>query len=270
MLVFDRYPVAIPPGWISGTYLQVAGYGFPHGGVDIAAPQDMEIMAPCDGVISHIHPVAEGFDFGNWVNIQSEGLFVAFAHMNKFAPGISIGLQVTAGTLIGYVGTTGKSTGNHCHWAVSTNPGFALDYTQLSDPLSYLDQDGDMADNELREIMVGLMRAIPYTGYEQFFQKCQDWIDVGSPVYAEGDPNATEFKINNYNDAVAYAMKRGFRFTELVFQNRDRIATLESATLAPTPGPAPAPSPDLTGTIASLESVTAALTELTTQMKAIN
>jgi len=229
MLRFYRYPVDMPPGWISGRYLQTEGYGKPHGGVDIAAPAGTPVVSPCEGVVTHIRRAEEGFDFGNWVNVFSDGLYVAFAHLRDFAPGLRVGMRVRPGDPIGTVGSTGKSTGPHLHWAVSTSPAFALDYSQLRDPMQFMvSEEEDMPDQELREVMLGLMRAVPYRGYERFFERCQEWVAAGRPVFSEGDKNARVFTITNAEDALGYARMREFRFAESLFIAHDRAAALEA------------------------------------------
>lgn len=85
-----------------------------HDGVDLAAPEDTPIFAASAGVVSF---VGENGGYGNYVSIQHEGdVLTGYGHMHGFAPGIYKGVTVTAGQLIGYVGTTGQSTGNHLHF----------------------------------------------------------------------------------------------------------------------------------------------------------
>ena len=60
--------------------------------------------------------------YGNYMRIRhNNGLKTAYAHMRKFAKGMSPGKRVTQGEVIGYVGTTGRSTGPHLHFEVLKN-----------------------------------------------------------------------------------------------------------------------------------------------------
>ena len=87
-----------------------------HTGVDWAAPTGTPIYAAADGQVSF---AGDGKGYGNLVIIaHSGGLETRYAHMDKFAPAAKQGTQVRAGELIGYVGTTGRSTGPHLHFEV--------------------------------------------------------------------------------------------------------------------------------------------------------
>lgn len=85
-----------------------------HKGVDWAAPTGTPITAAFDGEIIF---AGDGEGYGNVVRIaDTDGTETRYAHMSRFAPGITEGVKVTAGTLIGYVGTTGLSTAPHLHF----------------------------------------------------------------------------------------------------------------------------------------------------------
>ena len=89
-----------------------------HAGVDWAAPTGTPIVAAGAGtVISNVSA-----SYGNVVYIDhAGGLQTRYAHMDRFAPGIQTGTVVKQGDLIGYVGTTGRSTGPHLHFEVHLN-----------------------------------------------------------------------------------------------------------------------------------------------------
>ena len=75
-----------------------------------AAPTGTPIMASGDGVIKKLH----GVGGGNCVVIKHNSTYqTVYAHMSKFARGIKRGVRVKQGQTIGYVGSTGKSTGPH-------------------------------------------------------------------------------------------------------------------------------------------------------------
>ncbi|MGN7437102.1 MAG: peptidoglycan DD-metalloendopeptidase family protein [Alcanivorax sp.] len=94
----------------------VLGYNRMHKGVDFAAPRGTPIYAAGDGVIDKI---GRNGGYGNYIRIRHvNSLKTAYAHMHKFAKGMSKGKRVKQGDVIGYVGTTGRSTGPHLHYEV--------------------------------------------------------------------------------------------------------------------------------------------------------
>ncbi|AZO25459.1 M23 family metallopeptidase [Mesorhizobium sp. M1E.F.Ca.ET.045.02.1.1] len=85
-----------------------------HKGVDWAAPVGTPIMAAFDGEISF---QGDGGGYGNLVKItHANGRETRYAHMQKFAIASGVGTKVKAGDVIGYIGTTGLSTGPHLHF----------------------------------------------------------------------------------------------------------------------------------------------------------
>jgi len=97
----------------------VLGYTKMHRGVDFAAPNGTPIYAAGDGVIEKRQRWSS---FGNYIRIRhGDGFSTAYAHMNNFAKGYSVGSRVRQGAVIGYVGTTGRSTGPHLHYEVLRN-----------------------------------------------------------------------------------------------------------------------------------------------------
>ncbi len=113
----------IDGGRISSTFGMrkhpVLGYNKMHKGMDFAAPRGTKIYAAGDGVIEKASKYG---GYGNYVRIRHNSkLKTAYAHMKKFASGIKSGSRVKQGQLIGYVGTTGRSTGPHLHYEVLVN-----------------------------------------------------------------------------------------------------------------------------------------------------
>lgn len=94
----------------------VLGYSKMHTGVDFAAPRGTPIYAAGDGVVTR----ASWFSgYGNYVEIRhSNGYATAYGHMSGYAKGLRAGARVKQGQVIGYVGTTGRSTGPHLHYEV--------------------------------------------------------------------------------------------------------------------------------------------------------
>ena len=97
----------------------IDGFNKMHRGTDFAAPMGTPIMASGDGVIKKAGWCGGG---GNCVKIKHNSTYqTVYAHMSKFARGIKSGVRVKQGQTIGYVGSTGKSTGPHLHYEVIVN-----------------------------------------------------------------------------------------------------------------------------------------------------
>ena len=97
----------------------IDGYNKMHKGTDFAAPSGTPIMSSGDGVITRAKWCGGG---GNCIKIKHNSTFqTVYAHMKNFARGIKVGLRVKQGQIIGYVGSTGKSTGPHLHYEVIEN-----------------------------------------------------------------------------------------------------------------------------------------------------
>ena len=97
----------------------IDGFNKMHRGTDFAAPMGTPIMASGDGVIKKAGWCGGG---GNCVVIKHNSIYqTVYAHMSKFARNIRTGVRVKQGQTIGYVGSTGKSTGPHLHYEVIVN-----------------------------------------------------------------------------------------------------------------------------------------------------
>lgn len=100
----------------------ILGYRKMHSGVDWAAPRGTPIVAAGNGTV----------EFANWksgygkhVAIRhANGYTTTYSHMSGFAQGMAAGVRVRQGQVIGYVGSTGLSTGNHLHYEVIVNGRF--------------------------------------------------------------------------------------------------------------------------------------------------
>ena len=87
-----------------------------HRGIDLAAPAGTPIYAAAAGIVDEagLHG-----GHGNYVRIRhAGGMSTAYGHMSRYAPGIAAGASVQQGQVVGYVGSTGLSTGPHLHWEV--------------------------------------------------------------------------------------------------------------------------------------------------------
>ena len=100
----------------------------PHRGVDFAASRGTPVRAAADGRVAF---AARKGANGNLVILDHEGnLSSIYAHLQKFARGLKRGQEVDQGELIGYVGSTGRSTGPHLHYGLRVNKRFV-------DPMKY-------------------------------------------------------------------------------------------------------------------------------------
>ncbi len=120
----------------------ILGYNKMHQGTDFAAPMGTPIMASGSGSILKAGWCGGG---GNCVKIKHNNTYsTVYAHMSKFAKGIKKGIRVSQGQIIGYVGSTGMSTGPHLHYEVIKN-GKKINSQTLKLP------SGKKLDGKLRE-----------------------------------------------------------------------------------------------------------------------
>jgi len=97
----------------------IDGFNKMHRGTDFAAPKGTPIMASGNGIIKKAGWCGGG---GNCIKIKHNSTYeTVYAHMSKFARGMRSGVRVKQGQTIGYVGSTGKSTGPHLHYEVIVN-----------------------------------------------------------------------------------------------------------------------------------------------------
>ncbi len=97
----------------------IDGFNKMHRGTDFAAPEGTPIMASGDGIVTKASWCGGG---GNCVKIKHNSSYsTVYAHMSKFSRLAKIGNRVKQGQIIGYVGSTGKSTGPHLHYEVIFN-----------------------------------------------------------------------------------------------------------------------------------------------------
>ncbi|MGD9883504.1 MAG: M23 family metallopeptidase [Reyranella sp.] len=95
-----------------------SGALFMHDGVDLVAPTGTPVHAAAEGVVVGVGPNGR---YGNWIQIDHAGkLFTVYGHLSSFAPGLTAGTPVSRGDVIGFVGSTGRSTGAHLHFEVQS------------------------------------------------------------------------------------------------------------------------------------------------------
>ena len=120
----------------------ILGFNKMHRGTDFAAPTGTPIMASGSGTVTRARWCGGG---GNCVKIRHNSTYeTIYAHMSKFARGIKEGKKVKQGQIIGYVGSTGMSTGPHLHYEVVVN-GKKVNSQKLKLP------SGKILRNEARE-----------------------------------------------------------------------------------------------------------------------
>ena len=97
----------------------ISGFNKLHKGTDFAAPLGTPIMASGDGLITRAKWCGGG---GNCIKIKHNSVYsTVYAHMKSFARAIKVGIRIKQGQIIGYVGSTGNSTGPHLHYEVIKN-----------------------------------------------------------------------------------------------------------------------------------------------------
>jgi murein DD-endopeptidase MepM/ murein hydrolase activator NlpD len=97
----------------------ISGYSRLHKGTDFAARSGTPIFAAGNGVVERASRYG---GYGKYVRIQhANGYETAYAHMSRYGPGVRKGRRVRQGDIIGYVGSTGASTGPHLHYEVLVN-----------------------------------------------------------------------------------------------------------------------------------------------------
>jgi hypothetical protein len=103
-----------------------------HDGIDYAAPSGTQVRAAAAGVVRTVGP--RGVN-GNLISIvHPHGFETFYAHLSRFAPGIKAGAHVKQRQLIAYVGSTGRSTGPHLHFALKRGGALIDPNSQLNGP----------------------------------------------------------------------------------------------------------------------------------------
>ncbi|KKN75476.1 hypothetical protein LCGC14_0379800 [marine sediment metagenome] len=135
----------------------VLGYVRPHWGVDWAAPRGTPILASGNGVVEK---AGWSSGYGRQTIIRhANGYETSYSHQNAIAKGVKAGAKVRQGQVIGYVGSTGLSTGNHLHYELSVNDK-KVDPMRIKLPsgralkgaeLDTFERERDRIDNLLRE-----------------------------------------------------------------------------------------------------------------------
>lgn len=135
----------------------------PHTGTDFGAPTGTPIYSAYRGVVEHVGPAGPS---GNLVTVKHpNGITTGYAHMSRFAAGIKVGDRVGTQQLLGYVGSTGRSTGPHLHFTAKKDGKFFDSET--------LDLDGE-------RVMPGIDRAA-FAAAKEELDKRLDAIPLPEP-----------------------------------------------------------------------------------------
>ena len=134
----------------------IDGFNKMHKGTDFAAPMGTPIMASGDGKIKKAGWCGGG---GNCIVIKHNSTYqTVYAHMSKFAKGIRSGVRVKQGQTIGYVGSTGKSTGPHLHYEVVIN-GKKVNSQTLKLPSGKILKDEERKLFETKKIKLDVLKS---------------------------------------------------------------------------------------------------------------
>ena len=134
----------------------ILGYTKMHTGTDFAAPMGTPIMASGDGKVTKAGWCGGG---GNCVKIKHNNTYqTVYAHMSKFGRGIKKGVRVKQGQIIGYVGSTGLSTGPHLHYEVIEN-GKKINSQKLKLPSGKILKGNDRKIFEVSKIKIDVLKS---------------------------------------------------------------------------------------------------------------
>ena len=134
----------------------ILGYNKMHRGTDFAAPSGTPIMASGSGTVTRARWCGGG---GNCVKIKHNTTYqTIYAHMSKFAKSIRAGVRVKQGQTIGYVGSTGKSTGPHLHYEVIEN-GRKINSQKLKLPSGKILKGESRKNFEVSKIKIDVLKS---------------------------------------------------------------------------------------------------------------
>ena len=134
----------------------IQGFNKMHTGTDFAAPMGTPIMASGSGTITRAKWCGGG---GNCIKIKHNSTYeTVYAHMKSFAAGMKVGKKVRQGQIIGYVGSTGMSTGPHLHYEVIIN-GKKINSQKLKLPSGKVLKDDERKQFEIHRIKTDVLIA---------------------------------------------------------------------------------------------------------------
>ena len=134
----------------------ILGFSKLHTGTDFAAPMGTSIMASGSGTITRAKWCGGG---GNCIKIKHNSTYeTIYAHMKSFGKGMKVGKKVRQGQIIGYVGSTGMSTGPHLHYEVIIN-GKKVNSQKLKLPSGKILKDNERTQFEIHRIKTDVLIA---------------------------------------------------------------------------------------------------------------
>ena len=134
----------------------ILGFTKMHTGTDFAAPTGTPILASGDGIVTRAKWCGGG---GNCVKIKHNRVYqTVYAHMSKFGRGIKKGTKVKQGQIIGYVGSTGLSTGPHLHYEVIEN-GRKINSQKLKLPSGKILKGNERKIFEVNKIKIDVLKS---------------------------------------------------------------------------------------------------------------
>ena len=120
------FPVK-PACYFTDTYGDPRGTDRKHEGVDIITKKGQDLLAVVDGTITKIYTADTAKLSGNAVRLTAaDGTYFFYAHLDSFAPGITVGSKVVAGQVLGGAGSTGDTNTDHLHFEVHPKGGEAV------------------------------------------------------------------------------------------------------------------------------------------------
>ena len=154
----------------------ISGFTRMHRGVDFGAPAGTPIYAAGDGIVER---AGRNGGYGRYIRIRHNGMYkTVYAHMSRFAAGVRAGKRVSQGDTIGYVGSSGLSTGPHLHYEV------IYDGKQVN-PLSIELPLGEPLDSS---------DLVAFTPHRRALDRLSRELPLGTPV-AFGDRRIAEFPV---------------------------------------------------------------------------
>lgn len=153
----------------------ILGYSRMHRGTDFAAPSGTPIYAAGNGVVEF---AGRHGGYGKYVRIRHGSAYkTAYAHMKGFGKGVTQGARVKQGQIIGYVGTTGRSTGPHLHYEVMLN-GKQVNPLKVTLPRGEKLKESEMADFNSRRSEITRQLALAQGGVLMVEKACEETAPV--------------------------------------------------------------------------------------------
>lgn len=154
----------------------ISGFTRMHRGVDFGAPTGTPIYAAGNGIVER---AGRNGGYGRYIRIRHNGMYkTVYAHMSRFAAGVRAGKRVSQGDTIGYVGSSGLSTGPHLHYEVIYN-GKQVNPLSIELPLGEPLDSSDLA---------------AFTPHRRALDRLSRELPLGTPV-AFGDRRIAEFPV---------------------------------------------------------------------------